>query len=95
MKQSDHILYLINLILVLLPSVSAAGSAIFLLSKLLTDRLCKRYQMYILYVLMRAEILFFLAPQVLLARRRSIQQDKAEMGHFRANRVMDDYRAPE
>ena len=80
MKQSDHILYLINLILVLLPSVSAAGSAIFLLSKLLTDRLCKRYQVYILYVLMRAEILFFLAPQVLLAAGAAYSRTKPKWG---------------
>ncbi|MDE7311847.1 MAG: M56 family metallopeptidase [Eubacterium sp.] len=80
MKQSDHILYLMNLILVLLPSVSAAGSAIFILSKLLADRICRRYEVHVLYTLMRAEVLFFLAPQAMLAAGAAYGRTKPEWG---------------
>lgn len=66
--QINHMsLYLMNLILLVLLSTSAAASVFYIFSKLLADMIYKQYAANGLYMLMRAAILFLLLPAGVLA----------------------------
>ncbi len=72
--------YIMNLVLVALLSVSAAGSIFYLCARLSAGILRERHGASGLYVLMRASVLFFLLPAVLLAAGTAYVRARPEWG---------------
>lgn len=86
---NDLFLYAVNFTLVILLAVSAAGSVLFLLLDIFAGLFSDRYEVRCHYSLMRAVLLFYLLPVIVMVAAIVAVQTNVEWGILTPSRGME------